>query len=328
MINLRFHIVSLVAVFFALAIGIAVGAAVVDQGVLNQTEARLSQFDRTLQERNATIEELEKTEKQNSVLLAQLTSRSVARRLEGRFVVVVGTAEAKESDLDAVRELLENAGANVQATFALTDRLALVSDEDRSRAGAIVGTLSTSADDLREPIDTLLVGGLLNPLLVPSLQPFVAANFIDTFGESLRVIHSDSDLVLVDALTHADTESYVVATNFVNNVQQAGDLRLLVVNAPSVRVGTSPKDAAAKGGASGKGGKGGKAQSGKKATRPVPHPVLSMTRTNYRASASTVDNTADLAGQTALIFAFEDLARSRVGQYGTAKGATRLVPKQ
>ena len=42
MINFRFHLVSLIAVFLALGLGILVGSTVVDQGIVNRLDAEIS----------------------------------------------------------------------------------------------------------------------------------------------------------------------------------------------------------------------------------------------------------------------------------------------
>ena len=58
MINLRYHVVSLVAVFLALAIGIAVGASVINQGLVQQQEDQLATIERNLDAKNNSISQL------------------------------------------------------------------------------------------------------------------------------------------------------------------------------------------------------------------------------------------------------------------------------
>ena len=42
MINFRFHLVSLVAVFLALGLGILVGSTVIDQGIVNRLDSEIN----------------------------------------------------------------------------------------------------------------------------------------------------------------------------------------------------------------------------------------------------------------------------------------------
>ncbi len=41
MINFRFHVVSLIAIFLALALGVVIGAGVIDRGVVDALDSRL-----------------------------------------------------------------------------------------------------------------------------------------------------------------------------------------------------------------------------------------------------------------------------------------------
>ncbi len=50
MVNFRFHLVSLTAVFLAIAIGIAIGATVVDQATVDALQNRLRSVERGVQQ--------------------------------------------------------------------------------------------------------------------------------------------------------------------------------------------------------------------------------------------------------------------------------------
>src|SRR3954453_20691620 len=58
MINLRYHIMSLVAVLLALVLGVAAGSAVVDKGLVNQLEGNLDRLDHKLSEPSKTNDRL------------------------------------------------------------------------------------------------------------------------------------------------------------------------------------------------------------------------------------------------------------------------------
>ena len=45
MINFRFHVVSLIAIFLALALGVVIGAGVIDRGVVNALNNRLDSVE-------------------------------------------------------------------------------------------------------------------------------------------------------------------------------------------------------------------------------------------------------------------------------------------
>ena len=45
MINFRFHVVSLIAIFLALALGVVIGAGVIDRGVVDTLNNRLDSVE-------------------------------------------------------------------------------------------------------------------------------------------------------------------------------------------------------------------------------------------------------------------------------------------
>ncbi len=317
MINLRFHIVSLVAVFFALAIGIAVGAAVVDQGVLNQTETRLSRFDRTLQRRNAEITDLKSAVDAKNQLAAELSEREGASRLVGRYLVVIGTPGAKDVDLEKVAEILTQAGANVQIRLALTERILLADPADEAAARSVLDIPSLTVNEVRSALIKRVVDSLLSPLLVPPMKPLVDKRFLSNFGQPIRVLHSDTYVVLVDSIRNDKEPGFAVARELVESLEQRGDIRLTVAS-------NSKKLAADRG----KSAVQTEATAIKKAKENVAlYPLLSFARADYPATTTTVDNVDELAGRIALVLAVDDLGRGVVGHYGTSVGAKRLVPK-
>jgi Copper transport outer membrane protein, MctB len=132
-ISLRYHIVSLVAVFLALALGIVVGSTVLQEGtvsVLRATSERVRQESERNSRENVTLkQDLSRLQSFGASVLPEL----VQDRLKGRSVVLVDTDKVDSGLRDAVRKVLEDAGARVdgQITFA-DERLALGADADRA----------------------------------------------------------------------------------------------------------------------------------------------------------------------------------------------------
>ena len=143
MISLRYHIVSLVAVFLALALGIVVGSTVLQEGtvsVLRATSERVRQeSERNSKENVALKQEQARLQSFGATVLPEL----VQDRLKGRSVVLVDTDKVDSGLRNGVRKVLEDAGARVdgQITFA-DERLALGADADRT---AMAGLLAVDA---------------------------------------------------------------------------------------------------------------------------------------------------------------------------------------
>ena len=168
MISLRYHIVSLVAVFLALALGIVVGSTVLQEGtvsVLRATSDRVrEESDRNSRENVALNQEVSRLQSFGATVLPDL----VRDRLKGRSVVLVDTDKVDSGMRDSVRKVLEDAGAEVdgQITFA-DERLALGADSDRAAMGRLLAADAGAPEVLRGE----LVKRLAERLATPSAMP-------------------------------------------------------------------------------------------------------------------------------------------------------------
>lgn len=137
MINLRYHLVSLAAVLFALAAGIALGA-----GLLDDAGASLGDDSDRQQDVSPAVAGFD-------AAYAEVTSPELIRdTLRDQSVIVFTTPGAPDAQVEDVVENLQNAGATVTGRVGLTNKL--LSAGNRQFAEG-VATQSTdddlSADD-------------------------------------------------------------------------------------------------------------------------------------------------------------------------------------
>lgn len=119
MIDFRYHLVSIIAVFFALAAGIVLGA-----GPLGETvDDTLADQTATLREENRNLrEQLSATEADQAYqerFLEEVTPRLVGGQLEGAGVAVIALPGAEDDTVEGVREALSSAGATAELTVRI-----------------------------------------------------------------------------------------------------------------------------------------------------------------------------------------------------------------
>jgi hypothetical protein len=139
-IDFRYHLVSLISVFLALAVGIILGAGPL-QGALGETLTR--QVDTLREERNVLRAELDDTSRRLSAdenYLPAAAPRLVDGTLTGRRVAVVGLGDVPSGVRSGVIEQLESAGAVVVVSAKLPVNWTEVAEES---------TRTTVADGLR-----------------------------------------------------------------------------------------------------------------------------------------------------------------------------------
>ncbi len=197
MIDFRYHIVSLISVFLALAVGIALGA-----GPLKETigDTLTGQVEQLRAEKDALRAELDSTSADLQDATAYIDAAGpqlLAGSLTDRRVAVVALGDIDESVRTAVDERLDQSGASVTAHVTLTD--AWVDPDARTFRQALVGQLLSYLDPV--PADDAGVEGELASALVQALV---------TSDPSDPDALSDDASVLLQLLSSSDSDSPLV----------------------------------------------------------------------------------------------------------------------
>lgn len=132
MINFRYHIVSLTAVFLALVIGILMGTTVVSKATvdglkanLRRAEARSAAVHRTNERLTDEVSTRTRTAQAvDEALSEQALANTVDQLLDAVPVLVITTDHVDKDILDRISGALDDADATVAGTLVLNDRLA------------------------------------------------------------------------------------------------------------------------------------------------------------------------------------------------------------
>jgi hypothetical protein len=312
-INLRYHIVSLVAVFLALALGMVVGGTVLNEGTGRAQRVFSEWLRKTSQQtqaENATLK--------NQVGHYQDFGKSVLPqlahdKLKGRSVVLIDTDRVDDPTRAWVTSAVLAAGATVdgQITFS-SDRIGLAAQDDRTRLGPVLGLSTSNPDVLRTAMIEQFTARLTTPAKLPQSDPDRPRDMITA---------------LFDAKFFADL-------NLPSPVRDGGELfpkagSLFVIIGPTDGSTTPPPksflvpladrlSARSTGPVAGVESQGG---------------VSSWVETLRRDKeitqrVSSVDDVDAVYGQIALVDAFAlQLASQPPGQYGFKPGSTGLLPE-
>src|SRR6476660_5150417 len=139
MINFRFHLVSLVAVFLALTVGIVVGATVVNRAIVDGLNNRIDTVENNANAQRAQNRVISTTAKQLESYLQTAAPYVVEGRLTSVPVVVVAEHGVDRGSVRAMVTLLQDAGAQTPAIVWLQSKWLLDKPADRDKLATIVG---------------------------------------------------------------------------------------------------------------------------------------------------------------------------------------------
>jgi Copper transport outer membrane protein, MctB len=317
-ISLRYHIVSLVAVFLALALGIVVGSTVLQEGtvsVLRATSDRVrEESDRNSRENVALKQEVSRLQSFGATVLPDL----VRDRLEGRSVVLVDTDKVDAGMRDSVRKVLQDAGAEVdgQITFA-DERLALGADADRTAMARLLAVDAGAPEVLRVELVRRLAERLATPAAMPQDDSQRASDLLTGLqdGDFLADLKLSQPLAAgTDPFPRQGSVFVLLGPNAAASATAVAPDAFLVPLAD--QVSTRAPGAVA---------------GGEAAAVPRESSWVIALRDNRAVSrrVSGIDSVDTVYGQLALVQALQgSLLRLPPGQYGIKDGASGLLPER
>ncbi len=134
MFDFRYHALSLVAVFLALMIGLLLGVAIGDQGLVSSAERNVRDSLRAdVRQANARSAELSRELNERASFEEGLYPLLVEGRLTGRRIGLIGLGDLPNSTIRDVREALEGTGSRLGGVAVVSE------PPSETAAGAVRG---------------------------------------------------------------------------------------------------------------------------------------------------------------------------------------------
>ncbi|HEU4528360.1 MAG TPA: copper transporter [Actinomycetota bacterium] len=303
MISLRQHVVTIVAIFLALALGVLAGSAFVQPRLIESLETQVDEQRQRITDLQDEVgqlgDQLAAEQAFNDAALPHLTRN----RLIGLDAVVLSQEGVEDEVVAETRGALEEAGATVvvlearstlapqdeegQAALAEVLTLTETTPEDLSRLAAETLAERLASEERRDPPDP----GLLHLLLTDGYLASLDASLSD---ETLATIGGPDQMVVVLA-GGDDPEAVMAPEDFaVPLVERLADLGLPVAAGESVDTAV---------------------------------PFVPLLRDGGTDGVVTVDDLDESRGGAALVLGLERLLLTgQGGDYGVKGGAAPLPP--
>jgi len=311
MINFRFHIVSLIAVFLALAVGVVFGATVVNSAIVNRLNDRIDRVEENANNRKKESDELRGQVSQLQGYIDGSQDFAVTGRLNGITLATIATRGINEDAVVNTVELAQKAGARAPGIIWLEDKLTLSDDAALRRLGETLGRPNESARATRDAA----WGSLANRL--------AAGNARGAGRDLLSVLADDGYISFQPVGSQA-------GDNFSLSDFPTGDVRVLLVDGTGAKITNgellAPLTNALVANRL-------RVVAGEVFAETDEGPdrgaMLAPIRTSDELNqvVSTVDDLDLVEGRVGSVLALGDLSRNVVGQYGYGTGAKTSIPE-
>lgn len=314
MIDFRYHLVSIISIFLALAVGIVLGAGPLQQNLGRQLGDQVSALRTEKQQLNDQLGTAKKQVAAGDEYATAVGSRVVSGRLAGHRVAVIEMPEVESRLVDTVAAALNASGAKVTASVTLTDDWfdPAKAPERASAAKAAATALGLSS--------TATGDALLQEVLARAVLTKAVAEPAEGRGprNSALAVLTSAKLVTSPKNGLVPGDLAVLASGDFSGTQDAVDAEARSVRSLVKALSQSSAATVVAGGAP-------VTATGQAATSDAVAAVRQDPAT--RAAVSTVDHAGQGRGPAIVVLAIEAALEGTIGQYGVADGATAVVPK-
>ncbi|GAB3325016.1 copper transporter [Geodermatophilus aquaeductus] len=311
MIDFRYHLVSLIAVFLAIALGLVIGATQLSGPLLDNLQGQVTSLQDDKRELEDTTQTLQAQVDTSQSFESAVAPALVRGALTGRSVLLVLASEDVTTDtVEEVTALVTESGGTVAGQISLAPEYSDPASEPGLQS-YVTGPGRPAGVELPETDDTgQLVGALLaQVLMVPATEgapaPDTAA--VSTVLAGLSAL----DVLSQDSASVTPADFAVLLTDGALDGEDAADRNDVLLDlATALDAAGSGAVVAGDGASAGEAG------------------LVGVVRADpeVAAAVSTVDNVTSPAGQISTVLALGSEREGTSGAYGTGEDTQPVPP--
>jgi hypothetical protein len=310
-IDFRYHLISIIAVLMALAIGILAGSGFLGGPLLADLKHRLHSIAQDNSGLQKDVASLRRTTQDNLVFAQATEPWLVQSALAAQAVVLLEPQGTATSASGSIVSAVVDAGGTVTATVTFTDKLTLADPTSLDQLALSVHSSSGSVRKVRQQTATLLGARAAAASQAPEIPPSSQSPESQRFEALLSQLEKDG-FVTADRTRNGITVPpgalFVVVAGAVDNPPFAARAFCLALarslGAHSATVlAAEPSDSV--------------------------WGFVAAVRTDGKASqtVATVDDAETVPGGIAAVLGLREALRGRIGHYGFAPGADAVIPQ-
>lgn len=172
MIDIRYHVISLVAVLLALGIGILLGTTLVERGLIAEQKAEIESLKKTFDEIRDRNKRLNSELKVYMDFASQAKDYLIPGRLSGKSFAVISVSGTGDAVLASTRDSISSAGGNVILNITLASVDIYESADVRNTLSGLFGMPDDASALKRRTLEEIAnqVVAPTNPAIVSELE--------------------------------------------------------------------------------------------------------------------------------------------------------------
>lgn len=168
MVNFRYHLVSLIAVFLALAVGVFLGAGPLQNSITSALSGRGDA--RTIEQLQQSVLSYQEQIEIQDDFISELAQTNLSGTLDGVNVATVSLGSISEDTLSQISEYVTLAGGTVVANVELSESWTSITDRTYRETLATPLTVHLSSDPVNSTSGGILAEALFEVLTISSSE--------------------------------------------------------------------------------------------------------------------------------------------------------------
>ena len=195
MIDFRYHIVSIVAIFLALGIGIVLGTTTLNGPILDDLQGKTNNLAKTNGDLQSEVDALQSRLAADHDFASAVLPYAVKGRLADQRIALVSGPGVGGSLRQAVTSVLTRAGAEIVSDVQLRNEFTDPAQDSTlaSLAGRLAGEVSLPGGSGLEQASTQLASVLVTGPDAPANPPDALRTSLDAYGQAqMLTVHGDT----------------------------------------------------------------------------------------------------------------------------------------
>jgi Copper transport outer membrane protein, MctB len=201
LISFRFHLVSITAVFLAIAIGVVIGSTFVDRAIVDGLQSRIDSVSNSLDDRRAELSQLRDERAQDEEFTLASADFMLANRLSGRPLLVVAQRGVDEDDVRELVEMARRAGAVAPGVVWVEPRWGQNDSARVDELARMLGVTASTPDRIRARAWREALTDLRRSSTVSPDRPQIMSQLADAGFVSFEAVGSNASLAQLAGAT-------------------------------------------------------------------------------------------------------------------------------
>lgn len=219
-IDIRYYIISLIAIFLALAIGLVAGILLVpSSAMIDQQNAMIASLEDEFKKIKEETRMVRKNLEVNLKFEKEVMPYIISDELIGENIYLINTTLTNKDIYDAIKKSLEMAGAKIAFYISFKEKIKFITEREKEKLKEVIASEENDTNKILQHISSRIADEMLKKneeKIIPYLKK---QGFIETRG---NIIDNIQKVVIIGGQESQENYSHIFDVPIIKNFLSSG----------------------------------------------------------------------------------------------------------